>query len=150
MKLTPFIQQDVCSHVFSPSCRENMFVPLAESGPPMNDWTSSLWSVSKSSVKSFLRGSDCSFRMFRMLHQNVPKFLVHIRDGCLRKAACRCSHATNISDNRVAHYQSPGLSCTLSWVPLSSWPWGSVSNNVSCWLIRSMFSHIWGFLTHIH
>ncbi len=25
-----------------------------------------------------------------VLHQNVPKFLVHIRDGCLRKAACRC------------------------------------------------------------
>ncbi len=36
---------------------------FAGSGPLMNDWTSSLWSVSKSSVKSFLRSSDCSFRI---------------------------------------------------------------------------------------
>ncbi len=53
MKLTPFIPQDLCSHVFNPTSRENMFVPLAGRGPLMNDWTSSLWNVSKSSVKSF-------------------------------------------------------------------------------------------------
>ncbi len=38
-----------------------MLVPLAGSGPLMNDWSSSLWRVSKSSLKSFLRSSDCSF-----------------------------------------------------------------------------------------
>ncbi len=63
MKLTPFIPQDLCSHVFSPSSRENMLVPLAGSGPLMNDWTSSILSVSKSLVKSFLRSSDCTFRI---------------------------------------------------------------------------------------
>ncbi len=36
-KLTPFIPHDLCSHVFSPNNRENMFVPLAGSGPLMND-----------------------------------------------------------------------------------------------------------------
>ncbi len=40
-------------------------------------------------------------------HLNVPKFLAHIRDGCLMKTACRCSPATDVSDNRVTHYQSP-------------------------------------------
>ncbi len=55
MKLTPFVLQVLCSHVFSPSNRENMLVPLAGSGPLMNDWTSSLWSVSKSSLKSCSR-----------------------------------------------------------------------------------------------
>ncbi len=39
-----------------------------------------------------------------VLHHNVPKFLVHIRDGCLRKAAGSCSPPTDVSDNRVAHY----------------------------------------------
>ncbi len=136
MKLTPFIPQDLCSHIFSPSSRENMFVPLAGSGPLMNDWIASLWSVL------------CDNSL--VLHQNVLKFLVHIRDGCLRKAACRCSPATDVSDNGVAHYQSPGLGCALSWVPLSAWPRAFVCSYVSCWLIRSMFSHIWGFLTHIH
>ncbi len=63
MKLTSFIPQDLCSHVFSPSSLENMLVPLAGSGPLMNDWTSSILSVSKSSVKSFLRSFDCSFRI---------------------------------------------------------------------------------------
>ncbi len=37
MKLTPFVLQVLCSHVFSPSNRENMLVPLAGSGPLMND-----------------------------------------------------------------------------------------------------------------
>ncbi len=36
MKLTPFMPQDRCSHVFSPSSHENMFVSLAGSGPQMN------------------------------------------------------------------------------------------------------------------
>ncbi len=63
MKLTPFIPQDLYSHAFRPSSRENMFVPLAGSGQLMNDWTSSILSVSMSLVKSFLRSSDCSFRI---------------------------------------------------------------------------------------
>ncbi len=63
MKLTPFVLQVLCSHVFSPSNRENMLVPLAGSGPLMNDWTSSLWSVSKSSLKSCFSISDCLFRI---------------------------------------------------------------------------------------
>ncbi len=56
---------------------------------------------------------------FAVLCFNVPKFLVHIRDGCLRKAGFHCSPATDVSDNRVAHYQSPELGCTLSWMPLN-------------------------------
>ncbi len=40
-----------------------MLVPLAGSGPLMNDWTSSLWSVSKSSLKSCFSISDCLFRI---------------------------------------------------------------------------------------
>ncbi len=33
-----------------------------------------------------------------MAPENVLRLLVHIRDSCLRKAACRCSPAANISD----------------------------------------------------
>ncbi len=49
-----------------------------------------------------------------VLHHNAPKFLVHIRDGWLRKAAGSSSPGTDVSNNRVAHYHSPGLGCTLS------------------------------------
>ncbi len=85
-----------------------------------------------------------------VLHHNVPKFLVHIRDGCLSKAAVSCSPATDVSNNRVTHYKSPGLGCALSWMPLSARHWAPVSSNVSCWLIRSKFCHVLGFLIHIH
>ncbi len=85
-----------------------------------------------------------------VLHHNVPKFLVHIRDGCLSKAAVSCSPGTDVSNNRVTHYKSPGLGCALSWMPLSARHWAPVSSNVSCWLIRSKFCHILGFLIHIH
>ncbi len=47
-----------------------------------------------------------------VLHHNAPKFLVHIRDGCLRKAAGSSSPGSDVSNNRVAHYQSPGLGCS--------------------------------------
>ncbi len=85
-----------------------------------------------------------------VVHHNAPKFLVHVRNGCLRKAAGSSSPGSDVSNNRVAHYQSPGLGCALSWMPLSARPWAPVSSNVSCWLIRSEFCHILGFLIHIH
>ncbi len=72
-----------------------------------------------------------------VLHHNAPKFLVHVRNGCLRKAAGSSSPGSDVSNNRVAHYQSPGLGCALSWMPLSARPWAPVSSNVSCWLIQS-------------
>ncbi len=118
MKLTPFVLQVLCSHVFNPSNRENMLVPLAGSGPLMNF----------KSLKCFKEFTEILLKHFWLpfpniilphmdddsigslvLHLNAPKFLVHIRDCCLRKAAGSSSPGTDVSNNRVAHYQSPGL-----------------------------------------
>ncbi len=43
-----------------------------------------------------------------VLHHNAPKFLVHIRDGCLRKAAGSSSPGTDVSNN-VSNNAARGL-----------------------------------------